>query len=338
MACNVGRGNEKGRVERPIGFVRSRFWPGRRFADLMDLNVQALHWRDDFANNRVHDETGKVPALVFEHEEKALLQPLPTTPFDTDDVEGQPVTKTFRVRFDRNRYSVPPNLVSQTVVVRANQDWVRVFLGPKQVAAHRRCWRVGEDIEQPAHREAALKLKPGASRDGLPPVLLTMGDVASRYFKIAAAGTKSLHRETVRLVFFVEVFGVAETADAMTEVMATGHVGADYVEYVLRHKKGLVPRAPAAPARPTRARRGLAARARPLALRRTRRRARHHHRVRGRVMKRDDELELLLEKLKWLRLPGMARALRGLLDKAAEENLSSATSSAASATRRRPVG
>jgi hypothetical protein len=103
---------------------------------------------------------------------------------------------------------------------------------------------VGEDLELPAHREAALKLKPGASRDGLPPVLLKMGDVASRYFKVAAAGTKSLHRETVRLVFFAEVYGVAETAEAMSEVMASGHVGADYVEYVLRQKKGLVPRAP----------------------------------------------------------------------------------------------
>ena len=27
----------------------------------------------------------------------------------------------------------------------------------------------------------------------------------------------------------------------MQEVMATGHLGAEYVEYVLRHRKGLVP-------------------------------------------------------------------------------------------------
>ena len=40
-----------------VGFVRERFWPGRRFVDLMDLNVQALRWRDDFANNRVHEVT-----------------------------------------------------------------------------------------------------------------------------------------------------------------------------------------------------------------------------------------------------------------------------------------
>lgn len=38
-------------------------------------------------------------------------------------------------------------------------------------------------------------------------------------------------------------------------------------------------------------------------------------------MKHDDELEQVLAKLKWLRLPGMGRALRGLLEKAAAENL-----------------
>jgi transposase len=70
IACNVGRGNEKGRVERPIGFIRERFWPACRPADLLDLNVKATTWRDTFANNRVHDVTGKIPALVFENEER----------------------------------------------------------------------------------------------------------------------------------------------------------------------------------------------------------------------------------------------------------------------------
>jgi transposase len=106
IACNVRKANEKGRVERPIGFVRSRFWPGRRFADLFDLNAQATQWRDDFANHRVHDETGKVPALVFQHEEQRLLKPVPDTLFDTDDLDSTGVTKTFRVTFDRNRYYV----------------------------------------------------------------------------------------------------------------------------------------------------------------------------------------------------------------------------------------
>jgi transposase len=244
VACNVAKGNEKGRVERPIGFVRERFWQGRKFQSLLDLNTQATTWRDDFANNREHDDTGKVPALVFKNEEQRLLKPLKTQPFETYEIETAGVTKSFRVRFDRNLYSVPPRLVGQTIVIRANDIAVSVFLGPKQVALHRRCWSVGEDIEHPSHREAALETKPRAGARELPPGLGALGDVAREYFKVLAAGSRSLRRETVRLTFLAELFGDTQTASAMDEVMKTGHVGAEYVEYVLRHKKGLTPSPP----------------------------------------------------------------------------------------------
>jgi hypothetical protein len=241
VACNVRKGNEKGRVERPIGFVRERFWPGCRPADLLDLNVKATTWRDTFANNRVHEVTGKVPALVFENEERRLLRPIGEAPFNADDVESAGVTKSFRVRFDRSLYSVPPRLVGQSVVVRANDDAVAVWLGPKQVAVHRRSWDVGQDIEDPAHREAALAKKPRAAAGALPPALAGLGAVGVNYFKVLAAGSRSVHREIVRLTFLVELFGETATGSAIDEVMRTGHVGAEYVEYVLRHKRGLTP-------------------------------------------------------------------------------------------------
>lgn len=242
-ACNAYSGHEKGRVERPIGFVRSRFWPGRRFKSLLDLNRQAAQWRDDFANNRVHEETGKVPSLVFENEEKNLLKPLPDTPFETDDIDTTRVTKQFRVRFDRNTYSVPPRLVGQTVVVRADDQAVSVHLGAKQVAWHQRSWDVHQDIEEPSHRQRALDVKRRAA-GALPPGLVGLGDVGAEYFKILRATGRSLHRETVRLTFLCELFGEKHTVSAVNEVMQTGHVGAEYVEYVLRHKRQLKPIAP----------------------------------------------------------------------------------------------
>jgi transposase len=240
-ACNVRKGNEKGRVERPIGFVRRRFWPGRRFRDLLDLNTQAARWRDDFANGRVHEVTGKVPQLVFEHEEKRLLKPLPETPFNTDDVEGMGVTKMFRVPFDRNHYSVPWRLASQQVIVRADDDFVSVYLETKQVAQHRRSWDVGQDIEHPSHKKALLEHKPRAAAGTLPPALVALDDVGHVYFKVLTAGSRSIHRETLRLILLVELFGAIATQSAIREVMQTGHVGAEYVEYVMRHKRGLVP-------------------------------------------------------------------------------------------------
>jgi transposase len=242
-ACNVRKGNEKGRVERPIGFVRRRFWPGRRFGDLFALNTQAARWRDDFANNRVHEVTGKVPQLVFDNEEKRLLKPIPDIPFVTDDVEGTGVTKMFRVPFDRNHYSVPWRLASQQVVVRADDDFVTVYLDTKPVAQHRRSWDIGKDIEDPSHRKALLEERPRAA-GVLPPALVALDEVGHAYFKVLAAGSRSVHRETLRLIFLVEIFGATATASAMREVMRTGHVGAEYVEYVMRHKRGLAPQPP----------------------------------------------------------------------------------------------
>jgi transposase len=240
-ACNVRKGNEKGRVERPIGFVRRRFWPGRRFRDLLDLNTQAARWRDDFANGRVHEVTGKVPQLVFDHDEKRLLKPLPETPFNTDDVDGMGVTKMFRVPFDRNHYSVPWRLASQQVLVRADDDFVSVFLETKPIAQHRRSWDIGQDIEHPSHKKDLLEHKPRAAAGALPPALLALGDLGRSYFKVLAAGSRSIHRETLRLTFLVEIFGAIATESAIREVMHTGHVGAEYVEYVMRYKRGLVP-------------------------------------------------------------------------------------------------
>jgi transposase len=245
-ACNPGASWEKGDVERPIGYVRSRFWPGQHPADLLDLNTKATAWRDTFANNREHEVTGKVPALVFEHEEKVVLAPVRDVPFNTDDIVSVVVSKTFRIRFDRNLYSVPPRLVGQVVLVRATDETVLVFLETKRVACHRRSWGINEDIEDPAHRALAAERKPRAAAAAgvLPAGLEGLGDMGTRYFKVLAAGSRSINREITRLVLLVELFGETPTREAVDEVMRTGHVGAEYVEYVLRHKKGMRPAPP----------------------------------------------------------------------------------------------
>jgi hypothetical protein len=239
-ACTPGRAHEKGRVERPIGFVRSRFLAGRRFSSLLELNQRAAEWRDDFANNRVHESTRKVPALVYRHEEHPKLRPLGDLAFDTDDLVTTRVTKLFRVAFDRNTYSVPPRLLGQTVLVRADDSTVRVLLGDKEVTSHNRVWDIGKDIEDRAHRLAALETKPRPA-SALPLQLAPLGQLGADYFRIFAATHRSVHKEIERLTFLCELFGSQPTADAVDAVMRTGHVGAEYVEYVLRHRKGFTP-------------------------------------------------------------------------------------------------
>lgn len=238
IACAPRHPEGKGGVERGVRTVRETFWPGRRFLDLADLNAQAADWRDRIHNRRPNETTGKVPELVFEHEERQHLKPLPVVPFDTDDVDHDTVSSTFRVRLDRNTYSVPWHLEGQRATVRGNDDRVRIFVGPKCVAEHARCWDTGQDIEDPRHPRELREFRQAQPRDLL---VGRFGDVGAAYFEILAAGRRSLRRELVRLTYLAELFTTRETRSAMETVMRSGHVGVEYVEFVLRHQRRLEP-------------------------------------------------------------------------------------------------
>jgi hypothetical protein len=243
FAAQPRRPTDKPFVERGIGFLRTRFLPGRRFASLQQLAQEATAWRDTFANAREHEQTGKVPALVFEHEERQTLAPLRTQTFDTDELLPTSVGRTHRVHFDRNDYTVPWRLVGQSVLVRADDELVRVMLGPKEVARHVRSWSVREDVENKNHEDGMRAERDPHHAGALPDALSPLGDTGVRYFALLAASRRSIRTEQVRLVMLSELFGSRATASAIDEVMRTGHVGAEYVEYVMRHKRKLRPQA-----------------------------------------------------------------------------------------------
>jgi transposase len=75
--CRPYRAKTKGKVERPIRYLRESFLYGRTFLSDADLNAQVLHWLETVANARVHGTTKVIPAVRFATEERALLQPLP---------------------------------------------------------------------------------------------------------------------------------------------------------------------------------------------------------------------------------------------------------------------
>jgi transposase len=80
-ACRPYRAQTKGKVERPIGYVRQGFFYGRSFLNDADLNAQALSWLTQTANLRVHRTTAEVPRLRFERDERVLLRPLASRPY-----------------------------------------------------------------------------------------------------------------------------------------------------------------------------------------------------------------------------------------------------------------
>jgi transposase len=80
-ACRPYRARTKGKVERPIRYLRQSFFYGRTFISDADLNAQAERWLERVANRRLHQTTKARPIDRFEAEERALLQPLAPRPY-----------------------------------------------------------------------------------------------------------------------------------------------------------------------------------------------------------------------------------------------------------------
>jgi hypothetical protein len=80
-ACRPYRAKTKGKVERPIRYLRSSFFYGRTFVNDADLQAQLTRWITDVANPRVHGTTKEVPAVRFARDEAHVLQPLAARPY-----------------------------------------------------------------------------------------------------------------------------------------------------------------------------------------------------------------------------------------------------------------
>ena len=80
-SCRPYRAQTKGKVERPIRYVRESFFYGRSFANDADLNEQAARWLESTANVRRHGTTGERPADRFDRDERQALRPLASHPY-----------------------------------------------------------------------------------------------------------------------------------------------------------------------------------------------------------------------------------------------------------------
>ena len=80
-SCRPYRAQTKGKVERPIRYVRDSFFYGRTFVNDADLNEQADRWVEGTANVRLHGTTRERPLDRFERDERQALRPLALQPY-----------------------------------------------------------------------------------------------------------------------------------------------------------------------------------------------------------------------------------------------------------------
>jgi transposase len=95
-ACRPYRAQTKGKVERPVRYLRGNFVYGRTFLHDADLDQQRQRWLDRVANVRLHGTTHERPIDRFEREERFLLQPLAGRRYTALVIERSSPTSTRR--------------------------------------------------------------------------------------------------------------------------------------------------------------------------------------------------------------------------------------------------
>ena len=105
-ACQPYSGNQKGRVERAIRYLRENFFEARKFSDLSDLNRQVDDWRDQTAQARPWPQNREKTVRDAFDEEQGALIPLPEAEPDVSRIEVVRSGKTPYINFDGNLYTI----------------------------------------------------------------------------------------------------------------------------------------------------------------------------------------------------------------------------------------
>jgi transposase len=240
----VARGNEKGRVERAIRYIRNAFFAARSFADVADLNRQADEWTATRAAERpwVEDRTRTVRDAFADEKDKLL--PLPAHPFPAHERVVVEVGKTPYARFDLNDYSLPHDRTQRTLVVLADLETVRIVDGNDIVAKHVRSWDRGQQIEQAEHVERLVEEKKRARHHRGLDRLAKAAPSSKAFLRIVAEQGVNLGSTTARLLQLLDAVGPAELEAALVEALErnTVHVGAvRQVTDRRRSQRGLPP-------------------------------------------------------------------------------------------------
>ncbi len=218
----VARGNEKGRVERAIRYVRDNFFAARTWSDLDDLNAQAEAWCWEQAADRPCPEDRSISVRQAFEQERVQLVSLPDSSFPTDEREEVSVGKTPYVRFDRNDYSVPPTHTRCTLTVIASPTEVRVLDGLDELACHPRSYSKAEQIENPNHIAQLVDFKRQArchrGQDRLVQAAPNSRDLLTR----ATERGENLGSITATLLRLLDRYGAVELETAIGEALTHG--------------------------------------------------------------------------------------------------------------------
>jgi transposase len=238
--CNVGKGNEKGRVENAVGYVKKNFLAGLHIPDFDALGPAAKNWLNNIANVRIHGVTRKRPVDLFD-EEKALLNPLPHHLFDVGAVSQVRASSQFRITLDTNKYSVPAEYAGMRLLLKAYPDRLCVYFQDKLIARHERSYDRHQDFEDPDHVKPLLVQRKKARDQKIFMRFMALSKRAQQYYRKMEQRRMNPMHHVRKIVALSEIYSSELVARAMEDAFHFQAFSSEYVANILEQRSRILP-------------------------------------------------------------------------------------------------
>ncbi len=228
VACGVRKPYEKGIVERGIGYLKKNFLNGLEKGTLAALNSAGRNWMENVANVRIHGVTKKQPAELFTAEKDAM-KAFPLFPYDCCAVHNVRVNSQYRVVFESNRYSVPPELVRKQIEMKVYPSKLLFMHNNQLVAQHERSYEKHRDTVDSEHDKALIEHRHLMKKQRLLEKFYSMGSTAENYEKGLNAKRINPRTHIRKIMNLVETYGADEVKKAMEDTCLLEVFSADAV-------------------------------------------------------------------------------------------------------------
>lgn len=239
-ACGVAKGNEKGRVENGVGYVKKNFLAGAELPDFAALGPAARIWLDTIANVRIHGETRQKPVDMLLGE-LPHLQRLPLHSYDVGNVTAVRASSQFRVALDSNRYSVPARYAGQPLTMKAYPDRLCFYHEEKLIARHSRSFERNRDFEDPDHPRELIAQRKKARDQTLLRRFLALCHCSLDYYRELDKRQLNATIHIRKIVALAEIHGDDAVAGAIDDAMRLHAIGSDYIANILESRARKLP-------------------------------------------------------------------------------------------------
>ena len=242
--CHVGKGNEKGRVENGVGYVKKHFLAGLEIPDFSALGPAARHCLDTGANVRLHGETRDTPTALW-HTERPSLHPLPLHPFDIATVSQVRASRQFRVTLETNRYSVPAHYAGHALTLKTSPDRLCLYRGDTLIARHARRYDRFQDVEDPDHPKPLLEQRKKARDHQLFRRFLPLSPRAEAYDLKLEERRLNPHHHMRKIVALSDLYDPESVARALEDALVYEAFSSESIANLLEPRARCTPEASA---------------------------------------------------------------------------------------------